>query len=735
MTNELMRNDALGVVTHDETAMLASLLALTSDAVLVFNESGRILLANEEAERVFRALSGSLTTQNVRMLFPPTATSTMPDASLEESLPFLLDGSSNTLICETHDGRHVRMQVRCERMHTETAAYMLCARVLIGEDGKQDGDERLLDELSRANRRLSGTLGIVLGTLDSLDVGTLFNRILDEITETMDAWATLAYVAEHDGYRLRGTTESLGNAPVPSFVGYDDPLAQLASARGSSARMQVVAPTRKDLRQGALRERTVICEDTGASISISTVSLPPFLCFVTVPIWFGGQMIALLIVGWRHARKLRKDDLALLDAVAEYLSVQLAGAFAAMRAQHAEHLDSLASELRERLLTSPKLDAKLVESVFLDAASAIESTCASLVGNVHQRTTVCSFAEGDMQTVPTGMLHTMEDERLPMVLDVSQVEGLCLWLERLGEPTQGLYVQLGQLEGAQRGFLLLKDSKEEPFEESDKSFVRRLAEDVLEVEEGERTRKRDTRISQALQRGMRNELQRVDGLSTQSVYSSATEAAYVGGDFYDLVRLPDRHACVVMGDVSGKGVEAASVSSAVKTALSAYAWEGLTPARMVSLLNDFLLGFSRLETFATLFVGVIDLPKGVLTYCSAGHPPALMVRARTGELTSLDVQSGVVGAFANMRYSNGEVALENGDTLLLYTDGVTEARNKEGAFFGEDGLREVVSRESAVGYQGLCDRIVGAVASFAGGSLEDDVALVVLRLDEVGTSL
>ena len=713
--------------------MLASLLSLTSDAVLVFNEDGRILLANEEAERVFRVLPGSLTTQNVRMLFPPTVSSTMPDATLEEPLPFLLDGSSNSLICEMRDGRHVPMQVRCERMHAESAAYVLCARAFTGGDARQDGDERLLDELSRANRRLSGTLGIVLGTLDSLDVGTLFTRILDEITETMDAWATLAYVAEHDGYRLRGATESLGNAPVPAFVEYDNPLAKLASAKGSSARMQVVAPSRKDLRQGPLRERTVVCEDTGASISISTVSLPPFLCFVTVPVWFGGQMIALLIVGWRRARKLRKDDLALLDAVAEYLSVQLAGAFAAMRAQHAEHLDSLASELRERLLTSPTLDAKLVESVFADAASAIECVCVPLVGNVHQRTTVCSFDEGDMRTVPTGLLSAVKGERMPLVLDTSQVEGLCAWLGGLDKPTQGLCVWLGRLEGAQRGFLLLKGSEEEPPEDSDKSFVRRLAEDVLEVEEGERARKRDTHISQALQRGMRNELQRVDGLSTQSVYSSATEAAYVGGDFYDLVRLPERHACVVMGDVSGKGVEAASVSSAVKTALSAYAWEGLTPARMVSLLNDFLLGFSRLETFATLFVGVVDLPTGVLTYCSAGHPPALMVRARTGELASLGVQSGVVGAFANMRYMNGEVALESGDTLLLYTDGVTEARNKDGAFFGEDGLRDVVSREAAVGYEGLCDRVLDAVSSFAGGSLEDDVALVVLRFDEVGT--
>ena len=237
-----------------------------------------------------------------------------------------------------------------------------------------------------------------------------------------------------------------------------------------------------------------------------------------------------------------------------------------------------------------------------------------------------------------------------------------------------------------------------------------------------------------MQLGMRNKLQEVDGLSTQSKYQSATEAAYVGGDFYDLVRLPKRHACAIMGDVSGKGVEAASVSSAVKTALAAYAWEGLTPARMVSLLNDFLLGFSRIETFATMFVGIVDLKNATLSYCSAGHPPALLVRARTGELVTLGVQSGVVGAFEGLRYLNGEVVLENGDILVLYTDGVTEARDSEGAFFGEDGLHDVLLREVTAGFDGLCDRILDSVSSFAGGSLEDDVSLVVIRFDSVGSS-
>jgi serine phosphatase RsbU (regulator of sigma subunit) len=231
---------------------------------------------------------------------------------------------------------------------------------------------------------------------------------------------------------------------------------------------------------------------------------------------------------------------------------------------------------------------------------------------------------------------------------------------------------------------------------------------------------------------MRSELQKVEGISAQGIYSSATEAAFVGGDFYDLIRLPERRACVIMGDVSGKGVEAASVSAAVRTALAAYSWEGLSPARMVELLNDFLLGFARVETFATLFVGIVDLAAGELTYCSAGHPPAVILRAATGELEWLGEQSGVVGAFHDMAYHDGHVTLYEGDLLVLYTDGTTEARAADGRFFGEDGLRDAVMREGVRGFEGLTDRLLASVEAFTGNSLDDDVAMVALRFDQVG---
>jgi len=288
------------------------------------------------------------------------------------------------------------------------------------------------------------------------------------------------------------------------------------------------------------------------------------------------------------------------------------------------------------------------------------------------------------------------------------------------------------LMGERRVVLFLRPEEQGGFDELEMDFLRHVANVAVDAARDNLARRRDTAIAQALQLGMRNVLQEVPGISARGTYSSATASAYVGGDFYDLVRLPDRKACVILGDVSGKGVEAASVSSAVRTALEAYSWEGLAPSRMVELLNDFLLGFARLETFATLFVGVVDLAASTLTYCSAGHPPALLLRAHTPELRMLDVQSGVVGAFKEMAYRDGLVSLSQGDTLLLYTDGVTEARAEDGSFFGEEGLRDAVVREAQAGTEGLVDRLLGVIDAFTGNRLEDDVAIVALTFDELG---
>ena len=720
---------------------LSCLLALTEESVLVFDGLGRVLLANDEAARLL-GRAEDLVGADVRELFPARDGSAPAENYDMAELPFACDGSQTLSSCLGAGGRLVPVRVRCDSVRALGETYLLVAVPANADERAGREHERALDDLRRANHRLSGAFNIVLDTLDSDDVGTLFTRVLEEISDTMEADGTLVYLAEADGFHLRGLSSGLAGEKVARFMAFDREMERLVVRGGRAARLRVRAPTPDALRRGHLTAREVVNEETHEILRIRRDLLPPFTSFVVVPVWFGGHVIAIIEVGWRRVRPLPKEDAQLLDSVAHYLAVQLAGAYSSLRAERADRLRSLAGDLRERLMAAPgpdegdddALDRQL--SVFDSAARELDAVPVRVQVDERRRAVVADLPASGPTELPLDLddLERGHVREGVAVVGLRSGSGLSSFLRGLGEPCVGVLVDAGQIGGVRRCGLALRPDGAEPFDDLELDFLARLAEDVRTVAEGEERRAQDKHISQALQTGLRNELQHVDGITAEAVYSSATAAAFVGGDFYDLIRLPGRRACVIMGDVSGKGVEAASVSAAVKVALGAYAWEGLAPARMVRSLNDFLLGFSRLETFATVFVGIIDLSAGTITYCSAGHPPALLMGGDASEISILDVQSGVVGAFHDIAYTDGVAHVRAGDVLLLYTDGTTEARSPSGAFFGEAGLRDMVMRESAGGkpFAGFVGRLLSTVESFTGRNLEDDVALVSLRFDEVG---
>ena len=717
--------------------VLSALLSLTSDGVLVLDAAGRIITANSQVQSMTGMAPQELFGMDVNdLLRDHSRRSPISAPDGMASLPLVPDGSLASLSMRLAAGGAATVVARADRVSGPGETYVVVIRPADAAMAAEREHDRLLNELSLANRRLSGTLKIVLDTIDAQDVETLFSEVLEQMTETLEAGGAVLFLAETTGYRQLACTRSLANKKTPQFMAYGEGLETIVTRAGSAMRLRLLPPSERSLRSGALTSRELLDEDSGAKRRIPARQTPPFTSFVCVPVWFGGHVIAIIEVGWSEAHPTRRDDARLLDSVAQYLSVEFAAALSTMRAQRAQRLDAAATRIHE-LVEDSSEDAEKVQQGFV---AALEEELQVRLAPIHSE----ALSEGCVVQLPlTG------DVELPYSVD-ELVEGrvdagiavvpapkgsrLATWLAKTGSTASGVLLDLGEIAGVRRSFIVLRSADQEPIDEAELDFLRRVAIDVRqEAEEGER-RNKDTRIAQALQSGMKSELQQVEGITAHGLYSSATAAALVGGDFYDLVRLPNRRACVILGDVSGKGVEAASVSAAVRTALGAYAWEGQPPARMVRLLNDFLLGFSRLETFATLFVGVADLRKSTLTYCSAGHPPAIFLHAKTGEMETLDEQSGVVGAFRGMTYHDGHVKLEQGDRILLYTDGVTEARNPAGAFFGEQGLRDAVMEEAAGDYDTLLDRLLARIDAFTERSLDDDVAMVTLRFDALGPS-
>ena len=257
MPGELAPRGTSVMWDQSAAATLAALLTLTNDAVLVFGEDGLVLLSNDEALRLFGVCDAGLVDTDVRMLFVPAATPEKGRGDVRESLPFALDGSTAVTRARKGDGGYLTLKVRCEELRVHPTSFVLvCHEVATGE--KPDESERLVGELERANRRLAGTLRIVLGTLDSLDVATLFSRVLEEMAQTVEAWAMLAYVDEGSNYRLRGATESLGEVCVPQVLASDGPLIALATREGHSVALRVQRPTREQMRRGGVASRDVV---------------------------------------------------------------------------------------------------------------------------------------------------------------------------------------------------------------------------------------------------------------------------------------------------------------------------------------------------------------------------------------------------------------------------------------------------------------------------------------------
>jgi serine phosphatase RsbU (regulator of sigma subunit)/anti-sigma regulatory factor (Ser/Thr protein kinase) len=229
-------------------------------------------------------------------------------------------------------------------------------------------------------------------------------------------------------------------------------------------------------------------------------------------------------------------------------------------------------------------------------------------------------------------------------------------------------------------------------------------------------------IATRLQRSLLpHELPRVPGISTAARYSPGGAGTEVGGDWYDAIGLADGRLLLVMGDVAGRGVEAASMMGQLRSAIRAYALQGEGPAALLTHLNAFLLQLAA-DTMATVQLARIDHQAGTVTLASAGHPPALLVGPE-GDSRWLTGGRGVpIGALDEPGYREAQEDLEPGSTLVLYTDGLVEQRGED-LHAGLDRLEASVL-DGPPDLEELCDHVLRRADREPGS---DDVTLLVLR--------
>lgn len=204
-------------------------------------------------------------------------------------------------------------------------------------------------------------------------------------------------------------------------------------------------------------------------------------------------------------------------------------------------------------------------------------------------------------------------------------------------------------------------------------------------------------------------------------------ARVVGGDYFDVVRLDSQRLGICIGDVAGKGITAALLMANLQASFRALATADAPPSAVCAKLNAFLCSNLAPGKFITLFYGVLDAERRTLTYESAGHCPALLLK-ESGHVEALHGEGAVLGVLPDWSYRDLVASLAAGDRLLLYTDGVTEAENLAGEEFGEDRLVQA-ARLSDGSAENTQRKIMEEVSRFCGANFADDATLVVVTLE------
>ena len=239
--------------------------------------------------------------------------------------------------------------------------------------------------------------------------------------------------------------------------------------------------------------------------------------------------------------------------------------------------------------------------------------------------------------------------------------------------------------------------------------------------------KEDMRLAELIQEGLLPN--GPPDISGYDVAGATLAAGHVGGDYYDFIPLKDNRWAFALGDVSGKGVPAALLMANLQATLRGQVLMGTSCHQCLTNCNRLMYLSTTHDRFATLFYGRLDVRSNVLTYCNAGHERPYHL-TRDGEKRRLTSGGLAVGILEEFEYDDDIVILQNGDMVVIFSDGVTDMINSRDEAFGEKGLEKILDSSRDLPSKELVDLIISEVNKHAGSEPAfDDVTVVVIKKD------
>jgi len=445
-----------------------------------------------------------------------------------------------------------------------------------------------------------------------------------------------------------------------------------------------------------------------------------------------GAVIAFVAPG--HARRFSDEDRALAEGFATQVSLALDNAYNYERARgRAANLETI---FRISQAVSSSLQIKVVLNRVLDVVQKIFSADA---------VSLMTIEEGGRK-VRTAMARGLVSQEL-VRFECEPGGDVPGWVFSTGKPVriddlestigefarvssdQGLHSALSVpllARGRSLGVLSVLATDVGLYTEEDMELLHTFASQAALAIDTAELYSREHSVASVLQGSILPErLPEFDEVESSSVYLPAGGEAEIGGDYYDLFRFPDGSLILAIGDVCGKGVLAATKTSMIKYAVRGLAAAGLGPARIMTEVNRMVTESGAPSDIVTLWVGLLDVERGILTYANGGHPSAQLYRPETREIDRLSPTGPLLGAVNMARFEEQRTTVQSGDIVLLFTDGVTEAR-RGNKFFGEGRVRRGLSYGGRAA--DVTKRLLSALGRFVPGQLRDDAAVLVVRI-------
>lgn len=555
----------------------------------------------------------------------------------------------------------------------------------------------------------------------------------------------------------------LGVERLAVYLTDDEGRLTVAEARGLTGPHVEVAERLFELALGPFRARgTLAIEDAALDTRLFDVAearaAAGIEAAVAVPLLVTEELIGLLAVYPPRGRTLAPDETALLSALAVQLGVAVQNARLHEQATRlaAEREEALAAESQSsrELRSLYEISRSFVDELTLDATiDAVVRAVVGLLGvdaavlrvpdergdelvavRVHVPDQRLEGAVGSILARPQ-RLAKLPGRRLfrsgrALVLDAESAVNLGASYELLGPflergatcvvvPVRTPSELLGTL-------TLLSLDPDRPITgralELADSIVRQAA---IAIDRA-RLYEQQKSFSDTMQRSLLPRSQPdVPGLDVGAVYASSGRVE-VGGDVYDFLTLPDGRLAVALGDVTGHGIDATADMAMTKFVFRSLTREHPEPGDFLAFANEVAVGELAAEKFVTLVYVTIDPGSGELVCASAGHPQPRLVRP-DGAVETVEARGLALGIDSEQTYAEVREQLEPGSLVVLYTDGVVEARGADGELWGHDRLDGFLSENRGRPAADVAARTIAACREFAGGDLEDDCAIVVVK--------